>query len=186
MYDMVEAIEEAVLGYFCKFLQKIFAHKLSEEVLDDPFALMILLYHVDNFTPDTRRKLLMVAGAKIGEISKVRPFVSCPTTILERAVRVAIREVGKSLRAMDVIQAILVWASENSSSQLPISLLREIPTEDLSDDEVDVLRDIAYEYDLEHLADEISNLHYAIDSLPFCQRLDYESEEFAKEENATL
>ncbi|CAJ0604001.1 unnamed protein product, partial [Cylicocyclus nassatus] len=123
-----------------------------------------------------------IAGAKIGEVSKTSPYVSCPSSTLERIVKAAVKEVGKSLRAMDIIQAILVWASDNPTNQTPALLLREIPIDDLLDEEVDVLRDIANEYDLEQLADEIFNLHYSVKLLPI-SRIDFVSEkvvEFAE------
>ncbi|KAL6737124.1 hypothetical protein Aduo_010795 [Ancylostoma duodenale] len=171
MYDMVHAVEEAVLTQ-----------------LEDPFALAILLYHVDNFTPETKKHLLMVAGMKIAEISNMRPFLGCPPPIFKRVIKAAIREVGDSVRSLDIAQAILYWASENDNNELATSLLNQIPAEDLQRDEVDVLREIAIDLGLDHLATLILSRYYALSTSSISQRLDYgeleEEEEFTEEQCA--
>ncbi|VDL82683.1 unnamed protein product [Nippostrongylus brasiliensis] len=67
MYDMVCAIEEAVLNVQCY-----------------PEAMVILLYHIDNFTPETKQQLLMekitkAAPRNIGAASSASlPLTSSP------------------------------------------------------------------------------------------------------------
>ncbi|EYC11475.1 hypothetical protein Y032_0050g1932 [Ancylostoma ceylanicum] len=171
MYDMVHAVEEAVLTQ-----------------LEDPFALAILLYHVDNFTPETKKHLIMAAGMKIAEISTVRPFFGCPPLIFKRVIKAANKEVGYSVRALDIAQAILYWTSENDNNELATLLLNELPAEDLQRDEVDVLREIAIDLGLENLATLILSRYYALNTSSVSQRLDYgeldEEEEIAEEQCA--
>ncbi|RCN31264.1 hypothetical protein ANCCAN_22961 [Ancylostoma caninum] len=180
MYDMVHAIEEAVLTQL--------GNTIQSNNLGDPFALAILLYHVDNFTPETKKHLLMVAGMKIAEISNMGPFSGCPPFIFKRVIKAAIKEVGDSVRALDIVQAILYWASENDNNELATSLLNQIPAEDLQRDEVDVLRKIAIDLGLENLATLIRTRYYALSTSSVSQRLDYgeleEEEEFIEEQCA--
>lgn len=95
----------------------------------------------------------------------------------------AIKEVGYSVRAVDVALAILYWASENDNTevsnhrnytrsivlptvllkvQLVTFLLELIPVEDLLGDEADMLREIAIDLGLEHLATLILTRYYAL------------------------
>ncbi|KHJ93445.1 hypothetical protein OESDEN_06649, partial [Oesophagostomum dentatum] len=121
---------------------------------------MILLYHVDNFSAETRRQLLISAGNKIKEISNEGPFTGCPFQTLKRVIKVAIKEIGSSLSAKDIIEAILIWGSENSNGEMTASLLSMVPMDDLHNNDLDALRNMAKEYGLEHLAAVIFDRRY--------------------------
>ncbi|ETN80579.1 hypothetical protein NECAME_02326 [Necator americanus] len=117
------------------------------------------------------------AAAEIGEVSRLRPFVGCPSSTFRRLMKVAIRNVGDSVNAMDVIEAILIWATENVENDLVVSLLQQIPIDDLSTDEMDMLSEFAIDCGLGRLMTVVTNRFYALNTSSLSQRLDFEESE---------
>ncbi|VDO90908.1 unnamed protein product [Haemonchus placei] len=105
MYDMVEAIEEEILKY-----------------QGDPDALVILLYHIDNFTPETKQQLLMASAKQIAAVSQLRPFVGLPTSIFKRVIKIAMNSIAEIEDAFNVARAIIIWTGENQNRNVRLYL----------------------------------------------------------------
>ncbi|KJH43072.1 hypothetical protein DICVIV_10940 [Dictyocaulus viviparus] len=161
MYDMVECIEKAVLT-LCK-------HR---------FFMTILLYHLDNFTSVTKKKLIKESASAIQEISVMEPFVNLPPLIFKRIIKRAIKDLSnKQQSPFDIIRAIAVWEAENHFYHDTLSLLKLVPFDDISNDEVIRLHEMANKYGLEKFAKQILSQHCATVSSPVVQRLNYDEGE---------
>ncbi|VDP10243.1 unnamed protein product [Heligmosomoides polygyrus] len=143
VYEMVEAIEQAVLKY-----QK------------DPEAMVILLYHIDNFTPETKQQLLFAAAEQLAPISLSRPFLGLSSSIFKRIMKLA--------KAM----------------------LNRITIENLSYVEANTLHRMAIESGLETMAASIFSRYHVLSTSPVARRLFRDeakvsaSSRFVSEQNA--
>uniref|UniRef100_A0A0K0D4I8 BTB domain-containing protein n=1 Tax=Angiostrongylus cantonensis TaxID=6313 RepID=A0A0K0D4I8_ANGCA len=136
IYDMVDATEQAVLT--CS---------------KDPFTMTVLLHHIEYFTPETKRKLLMESAASIEQISTMTPFLALPSPIFKRIIKKAINSLKKSQRGpFSVIKSIVFWEAENFSNKVAVSLLKQTPFDDLSNVEINRLYEMAREFGLENMA----------------------------------
>uniref|UniRef100_A0A7I4YP70 BTB domain-containing protein n=1 Tax=Haemonchus contortus TaxID=6289 RepID=A0A7I4YP70_HAECO len=135
MYDMVEAIEEEILKY-----------------QGDPDALVILLYHIDNFTPETKQQLLTASAKQIAAVSQLRPFVGLPTSIFKRVIKIAMNRIAEIEDAFNVARAIIIWTGETQNRNLAMNLLKQIDIQSLPNNEAYILQRMADEAGMECLA----------------------------------
>ncbi|WKY08585.1 hypothetical protein Q1695_007818 [Nippostrongylus brasiliensis] len=171
MYDMVCAIEEAVLNVQCY-----------------PEAMVILLYHIDNFTPETKQQLLMAAAAQIDEISLLEPFVGLSPSIFKRVMKIAVLNVEELENKFEVIRAIIIWAAENHHRDLTMSLLQPISMAKLTNADAHALHRMAMEAGLETMAAAIFSRYHGMTPTPEVRQLFRENAEpqtnFVDEQNA--
>lgn len=173
VYEMVEAIEQAVLKY-----QK------------DPEAMVILLYHIDNFTPETKQQLLFAAAEQLAPISLSRPFLGLSSSIFKRIMKLAIGNLDETGNIFEVARAILTWAAENQNIDLAKAMLNRITIENLSYVEANTLHRMAIESGLETMAASIFSRYHVLSTSPVARRLFRDeakvsaSSRFVSEQNA--
>ncbi|KAK6049528.1 hypothetical protein COOONC_12967, partial [Cooperia oncophora] len=140
-------------------------------ISDDPEALVILLYHIDNFTPETKQQLLTASAAQIAAVSQMRPFVGLLPSIFKRVMKIAMNNLAGTGNAFSVARAIILWTAENQHRDLAMSLLKQITIESLSNADAHTLQRLAVESGLECVAALIFSRYHVTFSLDACSMM---------------